>query len=237
MPLATSESGALKLGSAPLRILLPDREIRQRGIRSKGVNYPAVPLSRFSLTTYPAVPLIFSHLPCCALNCFRTYPAVPLFFFFALTLVFPCLPCCASLPLFFYALTLLCTYFSAYSCSGLIPLYAYHLYPAMHTLILLYAYPVVLFFFRTYPAVRLFYFHSCCGLIFLRTYPCCALFYFHLPCCAHIFLRTYPAMITLLLCPYSAAICKTFSAPCALLTARITLALRLRLRGVGANLH
>src|SRR6266480_6340717 len=96
MPLATSESGALKLGSAPLRILLPDREIRQRGIRSKGVNYPAVPLSRFSLTTYPAVPLIFfalpavllifSHLPCCALNFFALTLLFPLFFFFLLFL-------------------------------------------------------------------------------------------------------------------------------------------------------
>jgi len=36
MPLATSESGALKLGLTPRRILLPDREIRRRGIRSEG---------------------------------------------------------------------------------------------------------------------------------------------------------------------------------------------------------
>ena len=36
MPLARSERQALKLGPAPLRILLPDREIRQGGVGCGG---------------------------------------------------------------------------------------------------------------------------------------------------------------------------------------------------------
>ena len=67
MPLARSEMCALKLGCALLRILLPDREIRQVGVRSVGVTtYPAVAF--IFLHTYPAAPLSrFSlHLPCCA---------------------------------------------------------------------------------------------------------------------------------------------------------------------------
>ena len=36
MPLAHSETYALKLGHSPLKTLLPDREIRQGGVRSVG---------------------------------------------------------------------------------------------------------------------------------------------------------------------------------------------------------
>ena len=95
------------------------------------------------------------------------------------------------------------------------------------------------YFIFAYPAVRLFYFHlPCCEFIlfsltllcvyFIFTYPAVTLF-FALPCCS-----PYPYFFCALtlLCPYPAATCKTFSAPCALLTTRITLAHRLRRRGV-----
>ena len=83
MPLIYSEVYALKLERYPLRILLPDREIRQGGVCRGGVTplciyfsahlpccvYPAVILFFFALS-YPAVPLFFFTLG---------YPAVPLF--------------------------------------------------------------------------------------------------------------------------------------------------------------
>jgi len=49
--------------------------------------YPAVLLSRFMITTYPAVPLFYFHLPCCALNFFSYLPCCALNFFFTLTLL------------------------------------------------------------------------------------------------------------------------------------------------------
>src|SRR5947207_11348473 len=86
--------------------------------------------------------------------------------------------------------------------------------------------------------MRLFYFHlPCCAFIlfsltllclyFIFTYPAMRLFYFHLPCSdtPYYFSLTllcpyFSAHLTLR-CLYSAATRKTFSAPCALLTARI----------------
>src|SRR6266480_8038139 len=96
MPLATSEIRALKLGLSPLRILLPEREIRRRGIGSEGVilnvrrQYIGSPISPHDtrcvlnfFRTYPAVPLSRFSLP------LTLYPAVLLIFFFRTTMLWP----------------------------------------------------------------------------------------------------------------------------------------------------
>src|SRR6266480_1384989 len=97
MPLATSEIRALKLGLSPLRILLPEREIRRRGIGSEGV-------------THSITPYFSSHLPCCEFIILRAYPALPLLSLTLLCLYFLRTP-----------------YFFSRSSSSLIPLFAYHL--------------------------------------------------------------------------------------------------------------
>src|SRR6266480_3746930 len=116
MPLATSEIRALKLGLSPLRILLPEREIRRRGIGSEGVilnvrrQYIGSPISPHDtrcvlnfFRTYPAVPLSRFSLTQLFLFFFRTYPAVLSRF---AIITYP------VVALFFYALTLLCPYFT-----------------------------------------------------------------------------------------------------------------------------
>src|SRR6266480_5196361 len=99
MPLARSEMCSLKLGCAPLRILLPDREIRQGGVRSvgamrcrtirMGLCELSAPFILFSLTLL--CPYFSLHLPCCDLillsltllcpyfSSHLSYPAVPFF--------------------------------------------------------------------------------------------------------------------------------------------------------------
>src|SRR5947207_9632913 len=89
---------ALKLERYPLRILLPERQIRRRGVSSVG-GKPCCAPNFFFRAHFPRCALKFfcAYLPCCALN----------IFFFAHTFdTLPCyypalhLPCCA--PNFFF---------------------------------------------------------------------------------------------------------------------------------------
>src|SRR6266480_4591143 len=135
------------------------------GLRHPSVGYGGCCAIIFILLrTYPAVPFSFFFL--------FFFPRSPVaftllcfFFFSALPLL--CLPCCAF---FFFAFTLLC-----------LPCCAY---PAAH----------IFFFFRTYPAVPLFFSHLPC-----YSYPavplfsfCCALTPYSVPYCA------YPAVLLFL---------------------------------------
>src|SRR6266496_1486107 len=93
-----------KKGTAGLAVLTSRFSLRLCPYFSSHLSYPAVPLSRFTITTYPAATLFFfaltllrhyfsSHLPCCAL--------IPLFDYH--------LPCCdLKLTLLCLMLTLLC---------------------------------------------------------------------------------------------------------------------------------
>ncbi len=129
----------------------------------------AVAVSRFSLTTYPAVPGFFSHLPCYALNIFFRTPLLVPISRFSRTLL---------CPYFFSQLPAVHLFFFALTCCALLILFS---------LTLLYQFPA----FRL-PLTRLwpylFYFHL----------PCCThfpLFAYHLPCCAlTYFTFTYPAV-------------------------------------------
>ena len=94
MPLIYSEVYALKLERYPLRILLPDREIRQGGVCRGGVTL---------LCAYRAVRLILFSLTLLCANFLHTYPAV-LFSRFTITTYL-------AVTLFFFALTLLPLYF------------------------------------------------------------------------------------------------------------------------------
>src|SRR6266513_4684096 len=80
--------------------------------------YPAVPFSRFSLTTYPAMPLLI---------------------FFSLTLLY-------HFPAFRLQLTLLCAYLFYFHlpCCAIFPLFAYHLPCRAHTYFI-FTYPALLF--------------------------------------------------------------------------------------------
>ncbi len=96
---------ALKLERYSLRILLPERQIRRRGVGSVGASVPLKFFFSHLLPCYAIIPLYAYYLPCCAFIFLRTYPAVHLFF---------------------SALTLLCTYFSSHlPCCALIFLRTY----------------------------------------------------------------------------------------------------------------